>query len=135
QQLGRRIVGTIYKRTRPGDDGVRKQRAEVRFDQVAGCLRTPVGGSSRQSIVVVDGRTVRSRLLSPRGAARLMGVPESYPLPENYNEAYHLFGDGVAVPVVSWLEKHLLRPLAEGCRGAGFQPATSAVEPTCLAPD
>src|SRR5713226_9553854 len=90
----------------------RTQLPEVRFDQVAGCLRSPVGGSSRQSIVVVDGGTVRSRLLSPREAARLMGVPESYPLPKNYNEAYHLFGDGVAVPVVSWLEKHLLRPLA-----------------------
>jgi len=112
QKLGRRIVGTIYKRTRPDQGGGGRQRAEIRFDQVAGCLRTPVGGSSRQSIIVVDGRQVRSRLLSPREAARLMGVPESYPLPEHYNEAYHLFGDGVAVPVVSWLEKHLLRPLA-----------------------
>jgi len=112
QKLGRRIIGTIYKRTRPGEGGNRRQRAEVRFDQIAGCLRTPVGGSSRQSIVVVDGHNVRSRLLSPREAARLMGVPESYPLPENYNEAYHLFGDGVVVPVVSWLERHLLRPLA-----------------------
>jgi DNA (cytosine-5)-methyltransferase 1 len=40
-----------------------------------------------------------------------MGVPESYPLPDNYNEAYHLFGDGVAVPVVRYLERNLLRPL------------------------
>jgi DNA (cytosine-5)-methyltransferase 1 len=112
QRLGKRIIGTVYKRTRPNESGARKQRAEIRFDQVSGCLRTPVGGSSRQLIVVVDGRQVRSRLLSPREAARLMGVPDSYPLPTNYNEAYHLFGDGVAVPVVSWLEKHLLRPLA-----------------------
>ncbi|MGH9829566.1 MAG: DNA cytosine methyltransferase, partial [Blastocatellia bacterium] len=51
-------------------------------------------------------------LLSSREAARLMGVPEDYPIPRNYNDAYHLFGDGVAVPVVAWLEKHLLRPLA-----------------------
>ena len=43
-----------------------------------------------------------------------MGVPEWYQLPENYNEAYHLMGDGVVVPVVSWLEKHLLRPLSRG---------------------
>ena len=58
-----------------------------------------------------EGKRLASRLLAPREAARLMGVPEDYPLPEKYNDAYHLFGDGVVVPVVSWLEKHLLRPL------------------------
>ncbi|HLH44695.1 MAG TPA: DNA (cytosine-5-)-methyltransferase [Bryobacteraceae bacterium] len=112
KRLGRRIAGTVYRRMRPGDEGRRVQRAEVRFDQISGCLRTPAGGSSRQIVIVVEGKRVRSRLLSPREAARLMGVPEDYPLPENYNVAYHLFGDGLAVPVVSWLERHLLRPLA-----------------------
>ncbi len=110
-----RRIGTIYKRTRPiskTPGAKRVQRAEIRFDDVSGCLRTPVGGSSRQVILVVDGKRLASRLLSPREAARLMGVPEDYPLPEKYNDAYHLFGDGVVVPVVSWLEKHLLRPLA-----------------------
>jgi DNA (cytosine-5)-methyltransferase 1 len=42
-----------------------------------------------------------------------MGVPDTYPLPSNYNDAYHLFGDGLAVPVVSWLNRHLLWPLAD----------------------
>lgn len=113
QRAGGQKIGTVYRRTRPTGVGRAKtQRAEIRFDEISGCLRTPVGGSSRQIIVVVEGRNVRSRLLSPREAARLMGVPENYPLPSNYNEAYHLFGDGLAVPVVSWLEKWLLRPLA-----------------------
>lgn len=115
KRFRQRIVGTIYKRMRPDEDGVRVQRAEVRFDQISGCLRTPVGGSSRQVIILVEGKRVRSRLLSPREAARLMGVPEDYPLPSNYNEAYHLFGDGLAVPAVGWLERHLLRPLASSC--------------------
>lgn len=115
KRLRKRIVGTVYKRMRPNEDGIRVQRAEVRFDQVSGCLRTPVGGSSRQVVVFVEGKRVRSRLLSPREAARLMGVPENYLLPLNYNEGYHLFGDGLAVPVVTWLEKHLLRPLASSC--------------------
>lgn len=44
-----------------------------------------------------------------------MGVPDSYPLPSSYNDAYHLFGDGLAVPAVKWLENHLLWPLA-ACR-------------------
>ena len=109
-QSGRR-VGTIYKRTRPLPDGAeRGQRAEVRFDEVAGCLRTPAGGSSRQIILVVEGKRVRSRLLSPREAARLMGLPEEYPLPERYNDAYHLIGDGVAVPVVSFLARTVIEP-------------------------
>jgi DNA (cytosine-5)-methyltransferase 1 len=105
-------VGTIYKRTRPNRNGVMAQRAEVRLDGISGCLRTPVGGSSRQTVVVVEKGRIRTRLLSPREAARLMGVPDGYPLPSGYNDAYHLFGDGVAVPVVSWLESHLLGPLA-----------------------
>ena len=116
QLLGKRIVGTVYRRTRPNEDGVNKQRAEIRFDQISGCLRTPVGGSSRQTIVVVEGPRIRSRLLSPREAARLMGVPDDYALPGKYNEAYHLFGDGLAVPVVQWLSAHLLTPIVVAIR-------------------
>ena len=107
QRSGSTRVGTIYKRTRHG-----VQRAEVRFDGVAGCLRTPGGGSSRQTIMVVNGEKIRSRLISPREAARLMGLPDDYKLPKKYNEAYHLLGDGVVVPVVSHLNKHLLLPIA-----------------------
>jgi DNA (cytosine-5)-methyltransferase 1 len=114
QAMRSRIVGTIYRRTRPDDAGEKVQRAEVRFDDKSGCLRTPVGGSSRQIILVVEGKSIRSRLLSAKEAARLMGVPKDYPIPPNYNEAYHLFGDGVAVPVVRHLEEHLLWPLAAG---------------------
>ena len=110
---GCRTVGTIYKRTRPDGYGGRKQRAEVRFDDVAGCLRTPGGGSSRQTIIVTEGDQVRTRLLSPREAARLMGLPDDYWLPDNYNSAYHVAGDGLAVPVVKHLAQHLLEPLVE----------------------
>lgn len=112
KRSGRRMVGTIYKRTRAdGPNGAKVQRAEVRFDDVAGCLRTPAGGSSRQTIIIVDGNKVRSRLLSPREAARLMGLPDDYALPEKYNDAYHLAGDGVAVPVVRFLAECLLEPI------------------------
>jgi DNA (cytosine-5)-methyltransferase 1 len=109
--LGRRIVGGIYKRMREDENGVRVQRAEIRFDEVAGCLRTPTGGSSRQTILIVNGDQVRSRLLSPREAVRLMGLPDTYVLPEKYNDAYHLAGDGVVVPVVRFLSDHLLEPI------------------------
>lgn len=107
----RRMVGGVYKRTRLDENGVKVQRAEVRFDDIAGCLRTPAGGSSRQTIVVVDGDRIRSRLISTRETARLMGLSEDYKLPKNYNEAYHLTGDGVAVPVVRHLAHHIFEPV------------------------
>jgi DNA (cytosine-5)-methyltransferase 1 len=111
KQTGARKVGSIYKRMREDEDGERVQRAEVRFDDISGCLRTPVGGSSRQSIILIKNGEIRTRLLAPREAARLMGLPDSYVLPENYNEAYHLAGDGVVVPVVRFLAANLLGPL------------------------
>lgn len=111
QRAGRRMVGSLYRRTRRNENDQRVQRAEVRFDDVAGCLRTPGGGSSRQTIIVVDGRHVRTRLISSRETARLMGLDDDYKLPKNYNEAYHLTGDGVVVPVVRHLAHHLLEPL------------------------
>jgi DNA (cytosine-5)-methyltransferase 1 len=111
QEQGCRVVGTVYKRTRTDGDGVKRQRAEVRFDEIAGCLRTPAGGSSRQTILVVEGAQIRSRLLAPREAARLMGLPEDYTLPERYNDAYKLAGDGVAVPVVRHLAQQIFEPL------------------------
>ena len=108
---GRQVVGTIYKRTRRDPTGRKVQRAEVRFDDVAGCLRTPAGGSSRQLVLTVEGRKVRSRLISSRETARLMGLPDEYALPENYNEAYHLTGDGVVVPVVRFITQELIEPV------------------------
>jgi DNA (cytosine-5)-methyltransferase 1 len=111
KRSGRRAVGGIYRRTRPDENGAKRQRAEVRFDDIAGCLRTPAGGSSRQTILVVVGKTIRTRLLSPREAARLMGLPDEYRLPARYNDAYHVCGDGVCVPVVRHIAEHVLEPL------------------------
>lgn len=104
-----RAVGAVYKRTRV-EGGRKVQRAEVRFD-VAGCLRTPAGGSSRQTILVVEDGEVRSRLMSARETARLMGLSDEYRLPTRYTDAYHLTGDGVAVPVVRHIAEHIIEPL------------------------
>ncbi len=111
QRQGSRVVGTIYRRTRPDEDGIKRQRAEVRFDHVAGCLRTPGGGSSRQTIIVVEGDQIKTRLLSTKEAAALMGLDQDYVLPDRYNDAYKLAGDGVAVPVVRYLASNLFEPI------------------------
>jgi DNA (cytosine-5)-methyltransferase 1 len=109
----RRLVGCVYRRTREDELGRKVQRAEIRFDNVSGCLRTPAGGSSRQIIFVVEGESIRARLISSRETARLMGLPDTYSLPCNYNEAYHLTGDGVVVPVVRHLARHVIEPILE----------------------
>ena len=111
QFSGKRMVGSVYRRTRPDANGVKRQRAEVRFDDLAGCLRTPAGGSSRQSILVINGERVRSRLLSPREEARLTGLDDSYRLPERYNDSYHVCGDDVCAPVVRYIAETILEPI------------------------
>ncbi len=111
QLTGQATVGCVYRRTRPESGGGKVQRAEVRFDDIAGCLRTPAGGSSRQMIIVVEGDSVQSRLMSARETARLMGLADDYRLPARYNDAYHLTGDGVVVPVVRHLSEHIFEPL------------------------
>jgi DNA (cytosine-5)-methyltransferase 1 len=62
----------------------------------------------------VDGEKVRSRLLSARETARLMGLSDAYRLPRSYTDAYHVTGDGVVVPVVAHLARGLFEPLLEG---------------------
>jgi DNA (cytosine-5)-methyltransferase 1 len=118
---GQRKVGTLYRRTRQ-EQGRSQQRAEVRFDGLAGCLRTARGGSSRQTVVVLDPaldeKAIRTRLVSPREGARLMGLIDDYVLPKSAAAALTLVGDGVAVPVVAFLERHLLRQMAKACQSA-----------------
>lgn len=106
---GERRIGAAYRRVRT-EDGRKVQRLEIRFDGVAGCLRTPAGGSSRQYILVCDKGQVRIRRLTGREAARLMGVPDSYILPSSEAASLKVMGDAVAVPVVRALTEGLLRP-------------------------
>jgi DNA (cytosine-5)-methyltransferase 1 len=97
---------TMYRRVREGH-----QRAELRKDGIAGCLRTVRGGSSRQMLVRVGQETIRMRIMTPREYARLQGVPEAYPLPSQINQALTGFGDAVCVPVITWIAEAVLNPL------------------------
>jgi DNA (cytosine-5)-methyltransferase 1 len=107
---GERCVGAVYRRMRV-EAGARVQRAEARFDGLAGCLRTPAGGSSRQFLLIADAGAVRARLLGPREAARLMGLEDDYRLPASASAALKVMGDGVAAPAVRHLARHILEPL------------------------
>ncbi|MCI4665038.1 MAG: DNA cytosine methyltransferase [Neomegalonema sp.] len=120
-KYGRRAVGAVFRRTRRGADGRSLQRAEVRFDGLAGCLRTPAGGSSRQILLFVEGPWRATRLLRPREAARLMGLPESYILPPKPIEALQLIGDGVAPPVVRHLAEQIFEPVLAAAPAAALR--------------
>jgi DNA (cytosine-5)-methyltransferase 1 len=101
---------TIYRRTRT-KNGIKSAYAELRHDGIAGCLRTPGGGSSRQFWLQIEGQKVSARPINAREAMRLMGVPETYRLPKSQLAGLKVAGDGVAVPVVAWLAEGLLMPL------------------------
>lgn len=104
--------GTVFRRIRNG-----KSMAEMRTDGVAGCLRTPKGGSARQILVRAGRGKVHARLLTPRECARLMGADE-FVIETTLNNALFGFGDAVCVPVVQWLSKNYLTPLANEIRDA-----------------
>ena len=111
---GCRRAFTGYRRTRN-----HKQVLEVRTDGMAGCLRTPCGGSSRQVIIIATDGELKTRLLTVRETARLMGAPDSYKIPGSYNDGYMAMGDAVAVPVVEYLSKQLLAPLGRSAKERG----------------
>lgn len=100
---------TAYRRTRQG-----KAVWEVRPDEVAGCLRTARGGSSKQAVVRLGRGEVHVRWMTPREYARLMGAGDYDLSTVRTNQALFGFGDAVAVPVVSWLAENYLMPLARG---------------------
>lgn len=98
---------TAFRRVRNG-----KSMAEIRFDGIAGCLRTPKGGSARQILLEVGKGEVNIRLITPKECARLMGA-DDFRLSGTVNEALFGFGDAVCVPVVSWIADNYLNPEIE----------------------
>jgi len=110
RQLGGEQIATVFRRMRK-EDGKKVQRAELRFDGTAGCIRTPRGGSSRQLILSVNETGVRVRHLSPTEGARLMGLGPEYKLPPKKTAALRVIGDGVVVPVVRFLADNILERL------------------------
>lgn len=105
------VVGTLFRRMRPYE-GRMRSFTEVRLDGIAGCLRASDGGSSRQMLIFIKGETIKTRHMTARESARLMGLPDDYLLPATKTHAAKVVGDGVAIPVVQFLAESLLSPLA-----------------------
>jgi DNA (cytosine-5)-methyltransferase 1 len=117
---GQRWVGTIFRRIRD-----KQQRAEVRFDGLAGCLRTPAGGSTNQVVVTTEQGNFRMRSMSAREYARLQGA-DNLPLTGSRQNLLWGFIDAVCVPAIAWIDKHLLTPLHESASRAGRNGPASA---------
>ena len=115
-------LGTAFRRTRLG-----KARLEVRFD-VAGCLRTPRGGSGRQVVVRVGRGRIDMRWMTAREYARLQGA-DDFPIRVPERQALFGFGDAVCVPVIEWLDQHLLTPLADSIAGSNAPAKAVSLSP------
>ena len=99
--------GTVFRRVRNG-----RSMGELRTDGIAGCLRTPRGGSGRQILFCAGRGQYRVRLLTPRECARLMGANE-YKINVPLNQALFGFGDAVCVPVIQWIARPYLNPVLD----------------------
>ena len=99
---------TFFRRVRKG-----QQRAEVRHDDLSGCLRTAVGGSGKQFLIKAGKGSVKMRTMTAREYARLQGVPDEYPITVNGVQSLTGFGDAVCVPAITWIARNVLNPLAE----------------------
>ena len=93
-------VATLYRRRRNG-----RTVGEVRSDCIAGCLRTPQGGSSVQFLVDCRTGKPRVRPLTGREYANLQGA-ERFPIRVGDRQARMGFGDAVCVPAVRWLVRY-----------------------------
>lgn len=96
--------GTVFRRVRYG-----RSMAELRTDGVAGCLRTPRGGSGRQILFAAGKGRYAVRLLTPKECARLMGA-DGFRITVPLNQALFGFGDAVCVPVIRWIADNYLTP-------------------------
>lgn len=111
----RYAYGTVFRRVRKQPDGSKRSMAELRLDGVAGCLRTPKGGSGRQILVKAGRGTLRARLLTPRECARLMGA-DDFQIGGSPNQALFGFGDAVCATAVDWIAKNYLTPALRDAR-------------------
>ena len=98
--------GTLFRRMRKG-----KSTAELRNDGIAGCLRTPRGGSSKQILGRSGKGEILFRLLTPREYARLQGVNDEFLLSDKNTNSYFAMGDAVCVPAINWIAQNYLNKL------------------------
>lgn len=109
---GEASARTAYRRTRNG-----KAVWEIREDDVAGCLRTARGGSSKQAVLFLGEGDVRIRWMTGNEYAKLQGASDFALDGFRESQIQYAFGDAVAVPVVEWLMKTAVLPALDRDEG------------------
>lgn len=107
--LAERLIGGARVERRPAFrrvrtiGGTKRSVIELRDDGLAGCLRTPKGGSAKQIVLEAGRGERRVRFMTSTEAARLQGLDA--PLPAGFSETELLYalGDAVCIPAVRWV--------------------------------
>jgi len=108
-RLGDRLTWrTAYRRTRGG-----VAMWEIRSDEIAGCLRTARGGSSKQAVVEAGRGRVSIRWMTASEYAALQGAADHKCASVTESQAKFGFGDAVCVPVIAWITRNYILPLLE----------------------
>ena len=102
------VARTAYRRTRGG-----KPTWEIRQDDIAGCLRTARGGSSKQAVVMLGQGKARVRWMTGWEYAALQGAGDFKLSQFRESQVMYAFGDAVAVPAVAWLMRAVVVPALE----------------------
>ena len=97
--------GAVFRRVRQG-----RTVAELRTDGIAGCLRTPRGGSARQILFKGGYGRYQFRLLRVNARDYTDGREDSLHI-RTQNDRAIIVGDAVCVPVIEWIVTHYLMPL------------------------
>ena len=66
------------------------------------------GVGAKTGLYLINGKV---RKLAPRECARLLGLPDSFIIAENNNQAYKQFGNGVVVDVLQYILKNINKSL------------------------
>lgn len=122
RRSGETWVGTGFRRIREGTT-----RVEVRFDGIAGCLRTANGGSARQIVLLIRDEQIKMRWMTPREYARLQGAP-NFNITRGVSQSLTGFGDGVCVPVIEWIDVNILSRIYDGLTAPRREPHLDAPE-------
>ena len=116
----------------PGECACRRAIPRMRWSGLRGAAAQRARRAVSASTTPPAGEGTGTAGAWSRRTAYLHGLPDDYILPDNYNEACHLTGDGVVVSTVRFLADALIEPrgLAQSRRGEADSPGNKPTSST-----
>lgn len=81
----------------------------VNPDGIANTLTSRYGKDGRENLIPQKNKN--PRMLTPRECARLMGLPDTFKLPETKSPSYKQLGNSVCVPIIKILARSIKKQL------------------------